>query len=210
MAQHYLRTLFTDAARRLQAQHGSRASYARMEADSDGSDALTARELDFIAARDSFYLGSITAEGWPYIQHRGGPPGFLRPLGGNRLGFADFTGNRQYISTANLAENPRVSLFLMDYPNRRRLKLIGEGRIVDIAEDPALVTSLMPDGYRATPERGFVIDVAGFDWNCPQHITPRFTETEISAAVRPMAAELNQLRAELAALRAAQSRKENQ
>ena len=143
----------------------------------DGSpDPIGERERDFIEARDSFYLASITPDGWPYIQHRGGPPGFLRALGGNRIGFADYRGNRQHLSNANIGHEPRVSLFLMDYPNRRRLKLIGHAAITD---DPALVEALMPAGYAALPERAYLIDVLGFDWNCPQHITPRFTEAEV-------------------------------
>ena len=152
--------------------------------------------------RDSFYMASVNGDGWPYMQHRGGPAGFLRHIEGNRLGFADFRGNKQYISTANLAGNDRVSLFLMDYPNKDRLKLVGHARSIELADDPALVTSLMPEGYRAVPERAFLIDVIGWEWNCSQHITARFTEAEISAAIQPMAAELNQLRAENAALHA--------
>ena len=202
MARNYRHTLFSDAVKALQERHGSRAAYLKMDADADGTpDALTAKELDYIALRDSFYMASVTAHGWPYMQHRGGPAGFLRHLGGNRIGFADYRGNRQYISTANLADDDRVSLFLMDYPNKDRLKLVGHAHSVELADDPALVTSLMPDGYRAVPERAFLIDVIGWEWNCSQHITPRFTEAEISAAIQPMAAELNQLRAENAALR---------
>ena len=202
MARKYRHTLFSDAVKALQERHGSRAAYLKMDADADGTpDALTAKELDYIALRDSFYMASVTAHGWPYMQHRGGPAGFLRHLGGNRIGFADYRGNRQYISTANLADDDRVSLFLMDYPNKDRLKLVGHAHSVELADDPALVTSLMPDGYRAVPERAFLIDVIGWEWNCSQHITPRFTEAEISAAIQPMAAELNQLRAENAALR---------
>ncbi len=205
MARNYLHTIFTDAARARQEAHGSRASYARMEAGADGTpDVLTDKEISFIEARDSFYIASVTPHGWPYMQHRGGPPGFLRHLEANRIGFADFSGNRQYISTTNLAENPRVSLFLMDYANRRRLKLLGHAAIVEQADDPATVAALMPQEYRAAPERAFLIDVIGWEWNCPQHITPRFTEGEISAAIKPMAAELNQLRAEVEALRATQ------
>jgi predicted pyridoxine 5'-phosphate oxidase superfamily flavin-nucleotide-binding protein len=137
------------------------------------------------------------------MQHRGGPAGFLRHLGGNRIGFADYRGNRQYISASNLAEDPRVALFLIDYPAKERLKLLGHASAVELADDPELVASLMPAGYRAIPERALLIDVAGWEWNCSQHIVPRFTEDQISAAVRPMAAELNRLRAELDALRAA-------
>lgn len=203
MAQNYVHTLFTDAARELQDADGSRPAYARMEEGADGTpDAITSKEAEFIAARDSFYVASVTSKGWPYVQHRGGPAGFLRVLPGNRLGFADYRGNRQHVSTANLIDEPRVSLFLMDYPNRRRLKILGLARIVTAEEDPALLASLMPDGYKAVPERAYVIDVVGFDWNCPQHITPRFTEAEISTAIQPLTTEINQLRAEVEALRA--------
>ena len=203
MAQNYRHTLFDEAVKRQQERHGSRASYAKMDAGADGTpDALTPKEIAFIEARDSFYMASVNAEGWPYMQHRGGPAGFLRHIAGNRIGFADFRGNKQYISTANLKGNDRVSLFLMDYPNRERLKLVGHAQSVELADDPALVTSLMPEGYRAAPERAFLIDVIGWEWNCSQHITPRFTEAQISTAIRPMADEINQLRAEIAALRA--------
>lgn len=203
MAKNYIHTLFTDAARAMQEADGSRPSYARMEEGADGTpDVLTEKEVRFIAARDSFYMASVTSEGWPYVQHRGGPAGFLRRLPGNRLGFADYQGNRQHVSNSNLVTEPRISLFLMDYPNRRRLKILGRARVVSAAGDPALVASLMPDGYKAVPERAYVIDVVGFDWNCPQHITPRFTEPEIAAAIQPLNTEINQLRAEVAALRA--------
>lgn len=203
MARNYRHTMFSDAVKALQERHGSRASYLKMDAGADGTpDALTAKELDYIALRDSFYMASVTAHGWPYMQHRGGPAGFLRHIAGNRIGFADYRGNKQYISTANLAGNDRVSLFLMDYPNKDRLKLVGHAHSIELADDPALVTSLMPEDYRAVPERAFLIDVIGWEWNCSQHITPRFTEAEISAAIQPMAAELGQLRAENAALHA--------
>lgn len=202
MARNYRHTLFNDAVKVLQERHGSRAAYLKMDAGADGTpDTLTAKELGYIALRDSFYMASVNADGWPYMQHRGGPAGFLRHIEGNRIGFADYRGNKQYISTANLAGNDRVSLFLMDYPNKDRLKLVGHAHSIELADDPALVTSLMPEGYRAAPERAFLIDVIGWEWNCSQHITPRFTEAEISAAIQPMAAELNQLRAENAALR---------
>jgi uncharacterized protein len=203
MAQTFLRTVFTDTTRQLQTADGSRESYARMEGDGTaGIDMMGEREADFIAARDSFYLASVTADGWPYIQHRGGPAGFLKLLPENMLGFADYRGNRQFVSMANIAHEPRVALFLVDYPARRRLKLVGRARVVTAADDPALVSSLMPAGYRALAERAFLIDIVGFDWNCPQHITPRFTESEIAAAIAPLNSELAASRAEIERLRA--------
>lgn len=208
MARNYVHTLFSDAARALQAEDGSREAYARMEEGADGTpDQLTAKEAEFIAARDSFYLASVTPDGWPYVQHRGGPAGFLKVLPGNRLGFADYRGNRQHVTTANLDADPRLSLFLIDYPNRRRLKILGRGRVVRADEDPALLAALMPDGYRALGERATIIDVVGFDWNCPQHITPRFTEAEIADVIQPLSHQIAQLRAEADALRAQLDRK---
>lgn len=199
---NFLKTLFSDDMRARQEKAGSRASYARAEAGVTGPDVMGEKEEAFIALRDSFYMASITENGWPYVQHRGGPAGFLKMLPGNRLAFADYQGNKQYLSTSNLAARPRVALILMDYPNRRRLKVIGTARLVELDEDPALVTSLMTPGYKAVPERAFVIDVIGLDWNCPQHITPRFTEEEVKAGLQPMIAELHQLRAEVERLRA--------
>lgn len=197
MAETFLHTLFGPGARAMQAAAGSRASYARMEAGAGLVDVLTARELDFIAGRDSFYMASVSEDGWPYVQHRGGPTGFLRHIEGNRIGFADYSGNRQYLSTAHLAADDRVSLFLMDYPHRRRLKIIGHAHS---SEDPAEIASLMPPYYAAEPERGFLIDVIGFDWNCPQHITPRFTEAEVRRASQPLIDEIAALRTRITQL----------
>lgn len=186
----------------MQEADGSRGAYARMEAGALGEpDAISGKEAAFIAARDSFYLASVTSEGWPYMQHRGGPAGFLKVLPGNRLGFADYRGNRQHISTSNLIAEPRVSLFLMDYPNRRRLKILGRAKVITVEEDSALAASLTAEDYGAVVERAYMIDVAGFDWNCAQHIVPRFTEVEIAHAIQPLKAELNQLRAQVARLR---------
>lgn len=195
--------MFGPGAAALQEAAGSRAAYAQMEARAGDVDALTDREADFIAARDSFYMASVSEDGWPYVQHRGGPSGFLRRVAGNRIGFADYRGNRQYLSTAHLAADDRVSLFLMDYPNRRRLKLIGHAHGTD---DPAVITALMVEGYAAEPERAFLIDVTGFDWNCPQHITPRFTTAEIERGTQPLHAELARLRARIVELEVSTSR----
>lgn len=181
----------------MQAAAGSRASYARMEAGAGPVDVLTKRELEFIAARDSFYMASVSEDGWPYIQHRGGPTGFLRHIDGNRIGFADYQGNRQYLSAAHLAADDRVSLFLMDYPNRRRLKIIGHAHS---REDAADISALMPESYAAEPERAFLIDVIGFDWNCPQHITPRFTEAEVRRTSQPLIDKIAALRARITQL----------
>jgi uncharacterized protein len=190
MAANYVQTLFTENIRALQAEDGSRESYGRMEAAGDGGvDRLGVREQQFIAARDSFYLASVTSEGWPYVQHRGGPAGFLKVLGDSQLGFADYRGNRQHVSSANIIAEPRVSLLLMDYPRRKRLKLLGLARTIAQDEDPELLETLMPDGYRAVPQRAYLIEIVGFDWNCPQHITPRFTEAELAARLAEIEVE---------------------
>jgi uncharacterized protein len=177
MPGHYFRNLFGDEARTLQQHAGSRGSYSRREAAAEGLvDPLSDHEIAFIVARDSFYIASVTTDGWPYVQHRGGAAGFVKSLGRNRLGFVDYRGNRQYISAGNLLANARVALFFMDYPARRRLKLIGHAAIVELADAPELVDS---EAARSG-ERAVLIDVVGFDWNCPQHIAPRYTRAEFS------------------------------
>lgn len=168
-----------------------------------------AAEAEFIAQRDSFYLASVSESGWPYVQHRGGPPGFLKVLDETTLAFADFRGNRQYITLGNIAADDRVAVFLMDYPRRRRLKLFAHIEARDLAADPALAAALDLAGYRAVPERAFVLHLEAFDWNCPQHIVPRFTEAEIAAASAPLKARLAELEQENAMLRAALSRKDS-
>jgi uncharacterized protein len=140
------------------------------------SELLGPQEIAFIEARDGFYLSTISASGWPYVQFRGGPPGFIRALDEETLGFADFRGNRQYLTTGNLAKEDRAALFFMDYANRARLKLLGR---VSISEDPSLIERLRVDGYRARVERAMLIRVEAFDWNCPAHITPRFSAAEL-------------------------------
>ncbi len=167
---------------------------------------FTEREAAFIALRDSFYLASVSQSGWPYIQHRGGPPGFLRVLDAETLGFADYRGNRQYISLGNVADDDRVALFLMDYSQRRRLKVLAHMTPHDLKAEPDLAARLATPGYRAVPERGLVLRLEAFDWNCPQHITPRFTASEVEEAAAPLRARLVALEAENASLRRAMMR----
>ncbi len=186
---------FTPAVKALQARNGSRAGYARMAEKKDWHDTVTPELAAFLAERDSFYLASASAEGRPYIQHRGGPKGFLKALDDKRLAFADFGGNRQYISAGNLSENDRASIFLMDYPNRRRIKLWGRARVVE--DDPALLARLVEPGYRAKPERAILFEVEAWDVNCPQHITPRYSEAEIAPALAKLQARIDELEAEV-------------
>jgi hypothetical protein len=210
MAHRFLELATSEAARAEQAAQGSRPSYARMEGGAPIHDRLGPREQSFISARDSFYLASVNPDGWPYVQHRGGPTGFLRVLDEHRLGFADFSGNKQYLTLGNIATENRVALFLMDYPNRRRLKLLGRMRTVDLDTDPDLARAIFDPAYPAAVERGFVIDVAAFDWNCPQHITPRFTEAELEKALSPVRQRIADLSAESAELRARIAELENE
>ncbi len=181
MGQQFAKTMFGTEARALQQRYGSRAQYERLAELGPSHDELGPDETGFIARRDSFYMASVTEDGWPYVQHRGGPAGFLRVLSGRRLAFADFAGNKQYISAGNFATNDRVALFLMDYPQQTRLKLIGHARVVELGADPALEEAVALPGYRARVERVIAIELTAFDWNCSQHITPRWSEAEIVA-----------------------------
>ncbi|MBI2509239.1 MAG: pyridoxamine 5'-phosphate oxidase family protein [Betaproteobacteria bacterium] len=182
MGHKFAEIAFTESVREVQQALGSRAGYAAMDEGDDYSHVLTEREAGFIAARDSLYMASVTETGWPYVQHRGGPAGFVRILDERTVGFADFRGNRQYISVGNVRKDDRVALFFMDYPGRTRLKVLGRVRLVG-HDEPELLARLEVDDYRATVERGFVIRIEAFDWNCPQHITPRYTEAEIGELV---------------------------
>ena len=170
---------FTPAVKALQTRHGSRDAYARMESKGAWTDVVTDKLAEFLAQRDSFYLGTASADGQPYIQHRGGKPGFLKVLDQRTLAFPDYGGNRQYISTGNLSENDKAYIFLMDYANKQRLKIWAEAEVLDPAEHPKLAEQLIMPNYEANVERIFVFKVHAFDWNCPQHITPRYTEEEI-------------------------------
>lgn len=201
MSRAYSDIAFTPAVRDMQTRMGSRANYASLDVTDDRRDFLTEREAEFIEARDGFYQATVSETGWPYVQFRGGPAGFLKVLDAKTIGFADFRGNVQYISVGNLQNNDRISIILMDYPNRRRLKLLGRVRLVSEAEDPAMVARLELPSYRARVERAFVITIEAYDWNCPQHITPRFTEAEVQEAVAPLHAEIAALKAQLDATR---------
>lgn len=198
MARAFAEIAFTDSVKAAQSRYGSRKAYTGFEFDEERRDRLGEHEIAFLAERDSFYMGSVGENGWPYVQHRGGPKGFLKVLDAKTIGFADFRGNRQYISVGNFNADDRVSLFLMDYPNRRRLKLWARARIVHPNEDPELVARLDVPTYRARIERGIVMTIEAVDWNCPQHITPRYSQVEIEHLIAPLIEENRRLKAQLA------------
>ena len=204
MTARYLNLLFSSAVKAAQQQNGSREAYANRDGASE-PDRLTGKEAQFIATRDSFYMASVGAGGWPYVQHRGGPAGFIKVLGERTLGFADFRGNRQYVSVGNFTGDNRVALFMMDYPRRARLKLLGRARIVDLADATDLAASLVDTEYGAKIERGIVIELEALDWNCPQHIAPRFTLAEIEPKIAALKSRIAELETELARNRPATS-----
>jgi predicted pyridoxine 5'-phosphate oxidase superfamily flavin-nucleotide-binding protein len=202
MTYGFLDIAATPSVQAAQAANGSRETWTAAGADRT-FDRFTENEAAFIAARDSFYMASVSETGWPYVQHRGGPAGFLKLLDDKRLAFADFRGNRQYISLGNSAANDRVALILMDYPQRARMKIYAHIEARDLAADPELAARVAVPGYRAKAERAFVLHLHAFDWNCPQHITPRFTAAEIGDAVAPLKARIAALEGENRALHAA-------
>jgi len=190
---------FTPAVKALQAKAGSRASYARMEKSGGWSTEVTPELAGFLAGLDMFYLGTASASGQPYIQYRGGPKGFLKVIDAHTLAFTDFGGNRQYISTGNLSENPRVFVFLMDYANRQRVKVWGTARVV--TDDQELLAQLSDPSYDARPERAIVIAIEAWDANCPQHIHPRVLESEVAPLIESLRARIQVLEAQLAETR---------
>ncbi|MGA9949688.1 MAG: pyridoxamine 5'-phosphate oxidase family protein [Xanthobacteraceae bacterium] len=200
MAHGFLEIATTPSVKAAQEANGSGAFWSNFKGKKE-NDRFTAAEAEFIATRDSFYVASVSETGWPYVQHRGGPAGFLRVIDDTTLAFADFRGNRQYISLGNVTANDRVALFLMDYPHRRRLKIYARIEPKDMSSDPALAEKLALPGYGAKVERFFLLHLEAFNWNCPQHITPRFTESEIDAALTPVRAHIAQLEAENKMLR---------
>jgi nuclear transport factor 2 (NTF2) superfamily protein/predicted pyridoxine 5'-phosphate oxidase superfamily flavin-nucleotide-binding protein len=197
MGHKFAEIAFTTAVKKVQSEQKSRAGYARWENSLDVNHLLSEQEVDFIATRDSFYMASVSETNWPYVQHRGGPVGFLKVIDEKTIGFADYSGNRQYISTGNFSNNDRVSLFLMDYPSKSRLKILGRISIVngDNTQELALLKST---NSSAPIERGFIIHIEGFDWNCPKYITPRYTETQIKNFIEPIQQENAQLKTVLA------------
>jgi hypothetical protein len=199
MAMKYLDLAVTESVRRAQKHYYGRAVGST---DAPNRDPLGEAEAAFIAARDSFYIGTISEAGWPYVQHRGGPPGFLRVLNPTSLAFADFQGNRQLLTTGNVAASDRVALFLMDYPNRARLKILGHARIEDARSRPELLVQLSDRSVRAGVERLVFIEVVSFDWNCPSYITPRFSVEEVEALAAPLKARIAELEAQVRAVTA--------
>lgn len=202
MARAFAEIAFTPTVLDIQNLQGSADGYAEfLSPEADRGDRLGEAEQTFIAARDGFYQASVSETNWPYVQFRGGPIGFLKTLDSKTIAYADFRGNRQYVSTGNLSKNDRVSLILMDYPNRRRLKIWGRVKLVEKSENPDLVSSLQIKGYRALPERAVMITVEAFDWNCPQHIPQRLTTEEMQPHLSKLHAQIAQLKEENIALK---------
>jgi uncharacterized protein len=198
MARAFADITFTESVKAAQTRYGTREQNAFFEKAEDPRSTIGERELEFIQTRDSFYQATVGENGWPYVQHRGGPPGFLKVLDERTFGYADYRGNMQYISVGNITSDERVSLIFMDYVNRRRLKIWGHARIVHSHENPELLEKLQDTDYAAKVERGVVVHVDALEWNCPQHITQRFTEDQVKHAVAPLLQEIEDLKRLLA------------
>ena len=183
MTYSYATIAFTPVVKALQRQNGSREKYAFTEKSVVQTAALTKREVDFIEARDSFYQATVSETGWPYVQHRGGPQGFLKVLDNRTIAYADFRGNQQYLSAGNLVNNDRIALIMVDYDNQRRLKLFAHAKVVLLEDEPKLLARLSDLSYPARVERGFILHVDAWDWNCSQHITPRFNENDVKSTI---------------------------
>jgi predicted pyridoxine 5'-phosphate oxidase superfamily flavin-nucleotide-binding protein len=195
MAKNFAEIAFSEAVKDLQEKHGSRKGYERME-KFNIIDGLSENEKRFIEDRDSFYLASIGVKNFPYIQHRGGPKGFVKVIDKHTIGFIDFTGNKQYISVGNVATNNNVALIMMDYPARARLKIFARTEIIELKDNPELLDSFDLGEYQYRPERIMLFHIEAYDWNCPQHITPRFTVGEIEKALKPQLEKITQLEEE--------------
>lgn len=195
MAKKFAEIAFSEASKMLQEKYGSRKGYERIE-KFHVLDGLTENEIRFIEDRDSLYLASMGTNEFPYIQHRGGPKGFVKTIDRNTIGFIDFTGNKQYISVGNFATNNKVALIMMDYPARARLKILAKAEVVELKEDTELLKKLDLGEYNYRPERMILFHIEAFDWNCPQHIVPRFTVDEIKVAMQPQLARMDELEKE--------------
>jgi predicted pyridoxine 5'-phosphate oxidase superfamily flavin-nucleotide-binding protein len=203
MAHRFGSLAFTPAVKALQERYGSRRQYARMAEGDAAPGRVGEQESDFIAERDSFYTASVGATGWPYVQHRGGPKGFLKVIDERTIAFADFRGNKQFVSTGNLATDNRVALIMVDYPAQARLKILGRAEIFEGEQAREWMERLREPGYKATVERAFVIRIEAFDWNCPQHITRRYTVDQIQEAMADSERRIEELELENKQLRAA-------
>jgi uncharacterized protein len=201
MARNFGALVFTPLVKALQEKYGSRRQYGRLETGVPAQDRLGSDEIEFIRERDSFYMATVGATGWPYIQHRGGTKGFLNVIDNQTLAFADFRGNKQYISTGNLASDDRAALIMVDYPAQTRLKILGRTQVFEGEAGQGWIERLREPGSKDVIERAYVIRVEAFDWNCPQHITPRFTEEQIREALTPFERRLEALEEENEKLR---------
>lgn len=195
---------FTPSVKAAQELYGSREANRGFELADNPRNELTEAEVQFIEARDSFYQATVGENGWPYVQHRGGPVGFLKVIDSRTIGFADFRGNRQYISVGNINADDRISLILMDYPSRHRLKIWGRAHVVHEQDHPEIIAALENPEYRARIERAFLITVEAFEWNCPQHIVPRYTREQVEAMIEPLVTENENLKAQLQLLLSSQ------
>ncbi|MBV8276942.1 MAG: pyridoxamine 5'-phosphate oxidase family protein [Verrucomicrobia bacterium] len=198
MTDRYLEIATSDTVKLLQERWGSRSSYCRLETGPLINNQLGPEEIAFIEAQDSFFLASVNDGGWPYIQHRGGRPRLLKVLGNNQLGFPDFKGNRQYLSFGNILKNPRISLFLIDYPARARLKIFGQAELVEGDDLPAALRKIESDPGATPIERGIIVQVEAFHWNCPKYIVARFTADQVRSIIDPLVQRIKDLEAELA------------
>ncbi|MGC2161002.1 MAG: pyridoxamine 5'-phosphate oxidase family protein [Silvibacterium sp.] len=202
MGRRFAELAFTPIIKAQQLKHGSRHQYERIEQSDHSGNRIGPHEREFIHGRDGFYMASVSESGWPYIQFRGGPKGFLQVIDDQTLGFADLRGNKQYISTGNLLYDNRIVLFLMDYPAQSRLKILGRAEILEeSATAKEWMDRLRPSGEKSPAERALLIHVEAFDWNCPQHITPRYTVEEFADALEPMRKRITTLEQENACLR---------
>jgi predicted pyridoxine 5'-phosphate oxidase superfamily flavin-nucleotide-binding protein len=201
MSHKFFDLTFSQSVKKTQEHFGSRRNFERFETGEPDFTGLAEEEIDYIQERDSFYIATVGETGQPYVQFRGGPAGFLKALDSKTLAYADFRGNLQYISSGNLAANDRAALILMDYPNQRRLKILARTEVKDAAAVPDLIEKIKMPNYRAKIERAVVFHVEAFDWNCPQHITPRYTADEVRAISRPLHARIEQLESEIRELR---------